>query len=195
MKNFFYLSFILPLILALFACSSDKNPKVLISTEMGDIVVELFIDRAPVTAGHFFQYVSYGRFDSAYFYRAVRVDNQTNPVPIEVLQGGLEISARKDTLNPIRHENTHQTGIRHCEGTISMARLGLGTANSEFFICIGNQPSLDYGGKRNPDGQGFAAFGRVIEGMEIVKSIQKIPTSGDWQFLQKPVLIRKMKIN
>lgn len=176
----------------LLSCSTQQNPKVLISTDLGDIIVELYNQKAPLTANHFLQYVQEGRFDSAFFYRAVRANNQTNPVKIEVLQGGLEVSPKKDTLNPIPHENTLQTGIRHENGVISMARSAPGTANSEFFICIGNQPSLDFGGNRNPDGQGFAAFGKVIRGMEVVKSIQKLPTSGEWQFLKKPVLIKNV---
>jgi peptidyl-prolyl cis-trans isomerase A (cyclophilin A) len=176
----------------LFSCSTRQNPKVLISTDLGDIIIELYNQKAPVTANHFLQYVKEGRLDSAFFYRAVRPDNQTNPVKIEVLQGGLEVSTKKDTLNPISHENTLQTGINHKNGVISMARSAPGTANSEFFICIGDQPSLDFGGNRNPDGQGFAAFGKVIRGMEVVKSIQKLPTSGEWQFLKKPVLIKNV---
>lgn len=179
-------------LLFLYSCSTQQNPKVLISTDLGDIIVELYNQKAPLTANHFMKYVKEERLDSAFFYRAVRPDNQTNPVIIEVLQGGLEVSAKKDTLNPIAHENTQQTGIRHENGTISMARSAPGTANSEFFICIGDQPSLDFGGNRNPDGQGFAAFGKVIRGMEVVKSIQKLPTSGDWQFLKKPVLIKNV---
>jgi len=179
-------------LLFLFSCSTRQNPKVLISTDLGDIIIELYNQKAPVTANHFLQYVKEGRFDSAFFYRAVRADNQINPVKIEVLQGGLEVSTKKDTLNPILHENTLQTGIIHENGVISMARTAPGTANSEFFICIGDQPSLDFGGNRNPDGQGFAAFGKVIRGMKVVKSIQKLPTSGEWQFLKKPVLIKNV---
>ena len=179
-------------LLFLFSCSHQQNPKVMISTDLGNIVIELYNQKAPVTANHFLQYVKEGRFDSAFFYRAVRPDNQANPVKIEVLQGGLEVSVNKDTLNPIPHENTLQTGIRHENGIISLARSAPGTANSEFFICIGDQPSLDFGGNRNPDGQGFAAFGKVIRGMEVVKSIQKLPTSGEWQFLKKPVLIKNV---
>jgi peptidyl-prolyl cis-trans isomerase A (cyclophilin A) len=179
-------------LLFLYSCSTQQNPKVLICTDLGDIIVELYNQKAPVTANHFLQYVKEGKLDSAYFYRAVRPDNQTNPIKIEVLQGGLEVSAKKDTLNPIPHENTLQTRIIHENGVISMARAAPGTANSEFFICIGNQPSLDLGGNRNPDGQGFAAFGKVIRGMEVVKSIQKLPTSGEWQFLKKPILIKNV---
>jgi len=181
-------------LLFLVSCSTKKNPKVLMSTDYGEIIIEVYERKAPVTANHFLKYVREGRFNNAFFYRAVRADNQTNPVKIEVLQGGLEVSELKDTLNPIPHENTQQTGISHRDGVFSMARSEPGTANSEFFICIGDQPSLDFGGSRNPDGQGFAAFGKVIHGMKVVRSIQKLPTSGEWQFLQKPVRIKNVVI-
>jgi len=193
-KKFKDVAVLMVLIFFLWSCSREENPKIRLSTEFGDIVVELYANEAPVTAGHFMRYAREGRFDSACFYRAVRPDNQANPLKIEVLQGGLEVTAKKDTLNVIPHENTSQTGIRHLDGTISMARLGPGTANSEFFICIGDQPTLDFGGNRNPDGQGFAAFGRVIQGMEVVKTIQKRPTLGEWQFLLEPVLIKNVVI-
>ncbi len=142
------------------------------STDYGEIIIEVYERKAPVTANHFLKYISERRLNNAFFYRAVRTDN----------------------LNPILHENTQQTGISHHDGVISMARSEPGTANSEFFICIGDQPSLDFGGSRNPDGQGFAAFGKVIHGMEVVRSIQKLPTSGEWQFLQKPVRIKNVVI-
>ena len=90
-------------------------------------------------------------------------------------------------LQPIKHETTNITGLLHKNGTISMARLDPGTASSEFFICINEQPELDYGGKRNPDGQGFAAFGQVIEGMHIVKNIQKLNSKN--QILEKIIPI------
>ncbi|MBI3721615.1 MAG: peptidylprolyl isomerase, partial [Fimbriimonas ginsengisoli] len=88
---------------------------------------------------------------------------------------------------PIKLERTNETGILHLRGTISMARDGPDTATSDFFICIGDQPSLDFGGKRNPDGQGFAAFGRVTKGMEVVKKIQTWPSLG--QALRPVVVI------
>jgi len=93
-----------------------------------------------------------------------------NPVKIDVIQGG--ITDKKKFLRPIRHEPTNRTGLRHRNGTISIARdkPGTGTAGA-FFICIGAQPELDFGGRRNPDRQGFAAFGQVVRGMEVVHAI------------------------
>jgi peptidyl-prolyl cis-trans isomerase A (cyclophilin A) len=175
----------------LFGCSANQNPKVFISTELGDIIVELYADKAPVTTANFLHYVNSEKFNGvACFYRVVRLDNQpNNPVKIEVIQGGFATDSliEKKQLQPIKHESTKETGILHKDGTISMARLEPGTASSEFFICIGNQPELDFGGKRNPDGQGFAAFGRVIEGMDVVKKIQQLEDHE--QYLKKPVFI------
>ena len=180
---------LLPLITAalllLTGCGSS-SPRVLISTELGDITVELHPYSAPVTTANFLRYVDAGHFTDASFYRTVHMDNQPdNPVKIEVIQGGLA----EDTTfyPPIAHEATIQTGIKHLDGTISMARLEPGTASSEFFICIGDQPELDFGGRRNPDGQGFAAFGRVTKGMDVVREIQSRPADGQW--LEPPISI------
>jgi peptidyl-prolyl cis-trans isomerase A (cyclophilin A) len=103
-----------------------------------------------------------------------------NEVKIEVIQGGLGNDERGLGLPPIVHETTAQTGLRHLDGSISMARVEPGTASSEFFICVGDQPELDFGGTRNPDGQGFAVFGRVAVGMEVVRAIQEQPAEGQW---------------
>ena len=176
------------------SCSEKKNPEVRFVTEFGEIKIELFTKKAPVTAGHFLTYVKENRFRDAKFYRAVRLDNQTQIPKIEVLQSGLAFTQNADTLPPITHETTKQTGVLHLDGTVSMARLKPGTANADFFICIGEQPSLDFGGSRNPDGLGFAAFGRVTEGMDVVKKINKMPTAGRWSLLIKPVEIQKMEI-
>jgi peptidyl-prolyl cis-trans isomerase A (cyclophilin A) len=156
-------------------------------TELGDIVLEVYPERAPITVANFLRYVDEGRLDSASFYRAVTLDNQPNDsIRIEVIQGGLR--GHRDMVLPrIEHETTDVTGVRHLDGTISMARAAVGTTSSEFFICIGDQPELDYGGKRNPDGQGFAAFGRVVEGMEVVRAIQSGDAHG--QMLHEPVRI------
>jgi peptidyl-prolyl cis-trans isomerase A (cyclophilin A) len=116
------------------------------------------------------------------------MDNQPKQeIKIEVIQGGLKADGHPDSLTPIAHETTAQTGILHKDGTISMARNEPGTASSEFFICIHDQPELDFGGKRNPDGQGFAAFGRVTDGMDVVREIQSLPAKG--QYLAKDVKI------
>jgi len=184
------------LLLILYGCSKNNNPHVLISTDAGDIEAEIFLDQAPVTAANFMKYVDSAKYNngSACFYRVVRPDNQPGKkVKIEVIQGGFY----EDSLvaiyqfAPIRHETTRETGIIHTDGVLSMARNEPGSASSEFFICIGNQPELDYGGKRNPDGQGFAAFGKVLKGMEVVRRIQQLKDNE--QYLKTPVKIIAVK--
>ncbi len=160
------------------ACSK-QNPELIIQTESGEITVELYMDKAPVTALNFLSYIDKGIYKNASFYRTVTLNNQpVNPVKIEVIQGGL---FENDSLNvPIFHETTARTGILHKDGVISMARLEPGTASTEFFICIGDQPELDFGGLRNPDGQGFAAFGQVVKGMDIVREIHNNPAQNQY---------------
>lgn len=168
--------------------SAYANPQVLLSTELGDIIVEVYVRKAPVTARNFLRYVDEHRFQDVRFYRVVTLDNQPDSdIKIEVIQGGIGFVESELRIPPIIHETTKKTGIRHRDGVISMARAEPGTADSEFFICIGDQPELDYGGKRNPDGQGFAAFGRVIRGMETVRKIQEQPAIA--QMLTAPVRI------
>lgn len=187
-------------VVLIFAACADKEPdikettlpQVVLETDMGDIVVEVDPQNAPVTTSNFLKYVDENRFDPATFYRTVTMDNQPrNDIKIEVIQGGLGFADSAERLEPIAHETTKETGIIHKNGTISMARLDPGTASSEFFICIGDQPELDFGGQRNPDGQGFAAFGQVVEGMDVVKSIQQQPDSA--QMLLSPVLIKSVR--
>jgi peptidyl-prolyl cis-trans isomerase A (cyclophilin A) len=156
------------------------------------MIIEIYEESAPVTAGNFLCYVDENRFDGAHFYRVVRMDNQpNNEIKIEVIQGGLYEDEHLQALPPIKHETTTETGILHKDGVISMARAEPGTASSEFFICIGNQPELDFGGMRNPDGQGFAAFGKVIEGMDVVRKIQNLEDEG--QMLKEKVDIKSVK--
>ncbi|PLX23475.1 MAG: peptidylprolyl isomerase [Marinilabiliales bacterium] len=170
-----------------------QNTQVEIKTEFGNIIVELYSDKAPVTCSNFIKYIENEKFKGANFYRVVRMDNQpNNEIKIEVIQGGLGFDVEESPYPPIIHEITKETGILHKNGTISMARSKPGTASSEFFICIGDQPELDYGGKRNPDGQGFAAFGQVTQGMEVVKIIQKKDDKD--QMLLKPINIDSIKI-
>jgi len=157
----------------------NENPKVLIKTELGDITVDIYEKDAPITAANFFKYVDNNLFDGAAFYRVVTMDNQpNNDVKIEVIQGGLGFEESEERFAPIEHETTVKTGIKHKDGAISMARNNPGSASSEIFICINDQPELDFDGKRNPDGQGFAAFGKVIKGMDIVRKIQQQPVEG-----------------
>ena len=169
------------------ACRNE-HPHALIITESDTIEIELYIEKAPVTVNNFMRYCHEGRFKNAIFYRAVRVDNQPDSkVQIEVLQGGLQDDFHPLMLAPIEHESTLKTGIFHKDGVISMARNEPGTATSEFFICIGDQPELDYGGDRNPDQQGFAAFGKVVKGMDAIREYWQMPTKG--QYLDPPVKI------
>lgn len=170
-----------------FGQSLKKKETIIIRTELGDIYASLDLKKAPVTSLNFLRYVDSSMFDSTCFYRVVSLDNQSdNSIKIEVIQGGRYENEDKG-FPPVAHETTKMTGIKHKNGTISMARNEPGSATSEFFICVGNQPELDFGGKRNPDGQGFAAFGKVIKGMDVVRKIHSITAEG--QYLQKPVLI------
>jgi len=166
-------------------------PRVVMETSLGDITCVIFTDHAPITANNFLRYVDEDRFGGAAFYRVVRMDNQPdNDVKIEVIQGGLGDRAGEQGLPAIEHETTDRTGIEHWDGVLSMARLGPGTASSEFFICLGDQPELDFGGQRNPDGQGFATFGAVVDGMDIVRQIQQQSTGANrTQMLVEPVVI------
>jgi len=171
--------------------SVERKERVIIWTEFGEIHVKVDLKRAPVTAANFLRYVDAGLFDSACFYRVVRPDNQPDDsVHIAVIQGGRYEREEAGGFIPIAHETTEQTGILHRDGVISMARWTPGTATSEFFICVGDQPELDYGGSRNPDLQGFAAFGKVTRGMDVVKRIHSIDAPG--QYLDKPVVITRI---
>lgn len=152
-----------------------QNVKIEMKTALGSIKIALYPEKAPITCKNFIRYIENNKFDSLNFYRVVRMDNQSkNKVKIEVIQGGFGPGKLAARYPPIPHETTKETGLLHKDGVLSMARLGPGTATSEFFICINDQPSLDFGGLRNPDGQGFAAFGKVIQGMEVVKQIQSL---------------------
>jgi peptidyl-prolyl cis-trans isomerase A (cyclophilin A) len=147
-------------------------------TELGNITLEIYLEKAPITAANFLEYVDENRYDGSSFYRTVTMENQPdNDIKIEVIQGGLG-SEEEQRHPPIEHETTEKTGLKHEDGVISMARSKPGSASSEIFICVNDQPELDFGGKRNPDGQGFAAFGKVIEGMDVVRKIQGQPAEG-----------------
>ncbi len=178
----------------LFSCRGN-NPKVQICAEIGTITLEVFVDKAPKTSSNFLAYVDSGKYNNkSFFYRTVRMDNQPdNLIKIEVIQGGFyeDSLIEKYQFSTIKHETTKETGILHKDGTISMARGPVGTASSEFFICIGDQPELDFGGKRNPDGQGFAAFGKVIKGMDVIREIQM--QKDTLQYLIKPIKIISVK--
>jgi len=164
-----------------------QNPKVLIKTEMGDITVEIYADKAPGTAANFLKYVDAKLYDGTVFHRTVTLDSPKNqPIKIEVIQGGSVSSDKGYPSIPLERTNT--TGLKHEDGSISMARGGPDTATSSFFFCLGPQPELDFSGKRNADGQGFAAFGKVVAGMDVVRKIHKSPAGGGEQ-LTPPIKI------
>ncbi len=167
--------------------------KVKISMDFGDILIQLEPERAPVTTANFIKYVEGGYYKGGSFFRTVKPNNQSgSPVKIEVIQAGVHPWKQNFLFDPILLERTSDTGLKHKNGTISMARDTPDSAQESFFICIGDQPELDFGGKRNPDRQGFAAFGQVISGMDVVVKIQQAHAEG--QALIPPVLINDMEI-
>lgn len=145
--------------------------QVVIATALGAITVGIDIAAAPVTASNFLEYVRRGLIDGTSFYRIAAPCNQAAEAnKINIIQGGLSEDL-PPPFPPIEHEPTCRTGLRHREGTLSMARRRLGSAAGSFFICVDDQPELDHGGRRHPDGQGFAAFGQVLGSMAVVRAI------------------------
>ncbi len=190
MKNI--ISFLLISMLA--ACSSKtyQQPHVMIYTEAGDIELELYPDKAPKSVAAFLSYVDSGYYTHSSFYRVLSLDNQPmGTAATQLIQGGVWATRpQRDSLPGIPHESTQQTGLLHENGTVSLARLAPGTATTEFFICIDKQPGFDYGGAANPDGQGYAAFGKVVSGMEVVFKIYQKPEEN--QYFSPPVRISKI---
>ena len=167
----------------------DEKTRVTLETELGDIEVELYPKKAPLTVANFLRYVDAGFFKQGRFFRTVTLDNQPNDnVKIQVIQAEANPAREDQTFDPIALERTGDTGVKHLDGTISMARSGPDTAQHSFFICIDDQPELDFGGERQPDGQGFAAFGRVVSGMAVVRKIHAQPAQG--QSLTPPTQIK-----
>lgn len=186
-------------VLASSPLDAQSNPRVRVQTELGDIVLELDAKRAPNTTANFLKYVDAGHYDGGAFHRTVKMDNQPeSPVKIEVIQAGVAADKAKQGFPPIPLERTSVTGILHKDGVVSMARSAPDSATSGWFITINDQPSLDFGGARNPDGQGFAAFGRVVSGMDVVRKIQAAPsstnmsTNAEAQRLTPPIKIVKV---
>ncbi|MCM2256968.1 MAG: peptidylprolyl isomerase [Vicinamibacteria bacterium] len=171
------------------AAAPEAAPVVVVlETELGAITIEVDVAAAPATARNFLRYVDAGHYRGGRFHRTVRLDNQPqNPVKIEVIQASVAAAREAESFPPIALERTSVTGLRHGDGVVSMARDAPDTATSDIFVCIGDQPELDFGGRRNPDGQGFAAFGRVVAGMDVVRRIQAAPADG--QALTPPVAI------
>ena len=193
MKKIYILSLVS--MLTLFAGQHLFAQTVLIKTSEGEIKIELYAKKAPISVANFLKYVDEHLYDNGTFFRVVRSDNQlNNPIKIQVIQGGVGDEKSKKSYPPIQLETTQKTNIKHKNGTISMARSEPNSATSSFFICIEDQPQLDYGGKRNPDGQGFAAFGKVVNGMDVVKKIQQRKTKMSDELKQPQLLIEPVKI-
>ena len=153
--------------------------RVVISTDFGDIEVDIDTENTPGTSANFLSYVDAGHYDGGQFHRTVTMDNQPNDtVRIEVIQASVNEEFAEQGSDAIPMERTSVTGLRHVDGAISMGRGQPDSATSSFFFCINDQPSLDFGGNRNPDGQGFAAFGQVVSGMDVVRMIQGQPAEG-----------------
>jgi peptidyl-prolyl cis-trans isomerase A (cyclophilin A) len=164
-------------------------PHVLLRTERGDIELEIDTAHAPVTGVNFLRYVDGRFFDGGRFFRTVRADNQPlDSVRIAVVQAGIDPARAQEQFAPIALEPTNVTGLRHREGTVSMARAAPNSATSSFFITLADEPALDSGGLRNPDGLGFAAFARVVQGMDVVRAIHAAPAD-ERQMLLEPVRI------
>ncbi len=168
---------------------SQKATSCLIKTSLGNIQLELYPDKAPLTVANFLKYVDQKLYDGTNFFRVCNPENEKErAIKIEVIQGGDVPGAKQ--FEPIDIETTQKSGINHQDGTLSMARDTPNSATCSFFICIGDQPELDFAGKRNPDGQGFAAFGKVIKGMKVVRKIQAQKSKG--QYLLNPVTINSI---
>ena len=175
------------------ACSGP--PKVVVQTELGDITIEVYEDKAPLSSADFLYYVDNGLYDSQGFYRIVSPDTDPRAMHMQIIQGGL--LSLVSVTQAIDHETTQMTGLSHTDGMVSIARDAPGSGSAAyFFISIGDNTFLDYGGARNEDGQGYAAFGKVISGMEVVKQIQALEGANlgadkdaKGQYLKEPVKI------
>jgi peptidyl-prolyl cis-trans isomerase A (cyclophilin A) len=164
--------------------------RVRIETELGDIEIEVFKQRAPASAGYFLADVQAGLYDGSSFFRIVTLSNQSTEKHrrIAVIQGGLR-HEREDLPPVIPHETTAMTGLKHLKGTASLARFAPGAVYHSFFICLRDEPVLDFGGARHPDGQGFAAFGRVAEEFDVVQRI--FARAEQAEYLKNEIAIRR----
>jgi peptidyl-prolyl cis-trans isomerase A (cyclophilin A) len=183
-------------VLTIVACAKEAKQTVRVSmtTSLGVIEFELYPEKAPLTVENFLKIVDGGHLDGGTFYRTVSPENDNGSPPIAVIQGG--IGDAESPFPPIAHETTADTGLPHLNGSISMARAEVGTATTEFFICVGDQPALDYGAMRNPDGQGFAVFGQVVAGMDVVHAIHQSPADAptEDEYVQNQLINEPLEI-
>ncbi|HET6158274.1 MAG TPA: peptidylprolyl isomerase [Dongiaceae bacterium] len=155
--------------------------------------LEVQEDSAPASASYFLDDVRAGRYDGSSFFRIVTLQNQSAEEGrrIEVIQGGLK-HEREDLPAVIPHETTTMSGLRHLKGTVSLARFEPGAVYHSFFICLRDEPALDFGGARHPDGQGFAAFGYVVEGLDVVQRI--FARAEESEYLKNEIAIRRAAV-
>ncbi len=184
------------ILIAMIAMMAQPKADVVIvrvETSLGSIDIAIDGEHAPVTAGNFLKYVNGGFYTGGRFHRATRPDNYVPQLPdrppFQIIQADINPDRSKDKFPPIPLERTTKTGLTHRRGTISMPRgENADSATSGFVICLDEAtPSLDFGSKRYPDGQGFAAFGHVVRGMDVVRRIHSQPVKG--QALEPPVTI------
>ena len=164
-----------------------------VETEAGAFVVEVDPEVAPITVAHYLAHVDRQLLDGGAVYRIVTLANQAPETrhKIEVVQASVSPAWQEKDWAPVAMESTRDTGLRHLDGVVSMARDAPDTATSDFFVCIGDQPELDFGGGRNPDGLGFAAFGRVVEGMDVVRALHARGEAD--QYLAQPIRVRSVR--
>ena len=187
------------LIMALWLGACSGPPKVVLETDLGSIEIEVYEDKAPISAADFLYYVDQGLYNGEGFYRVVRPDNDPRQMGMTLIQGGLLSLA--PVTQTIEHESTQNNGLSHTDGMISIARDAPGTGSAAFFfITIGDNSFLDYGGERNADGQGYAVFGKVTSGMDVVRSINALQASQNGgqavtsgQYLAEPVTIKSAR--
>lgn len=184
-KRYFLLMPALYMVIALSfsTCTTQHytKPTVKIETNYGNIFVELYPEKAPKTVTAFLSFVDSGYYKNSNFYRVLKEEDQpSSAFKSELIQGGIYQSNPKllSQQQGIPLENTRETGLKHLNGTISLARTTPNSGSTEFFICVGDQPAYDYGGGANEDGLGYAAFGRVIKGMKVVRDIHDAPSKG-----------------
>ena len=189
----------LALLFTLTACAAadDQRPNIVLDTELGEIEIEIHIDTAPISGTDFLLHVDHGLYDGEGFYRVVHADNDPRDMGMSLIQGG--ILSQELAMPAIAHERTTDTGLSNIRGNVSIARGEPGTGSAAyFFINIGDNAFLDTGGERNPDGEGYASFGQVVRGMDVVEAIQSQDASGDsddevtsGQILATPIIIRR----
>ena len=165
--------------LLLVACNNKKSefPHILLQTNYGNIEAELYPAKAPKTVAAFLSYIDKGFYKNTTFYRVLKDEELPTDYNSGLIQGGVWPNLK--SVAGIEHESTKQSGLTHTDGTLSMARTGVGTATTEFFICIGDQTSLDAGRSGTTDNPGFAAFGKVLHGMDVARKIQAAKSNGD----------------